>query len=178
LERRAERLGIIPQAITHASFNSIPGRVRELLNEASDCYVIGAYHASLAVLAAATEYALQVRLRKTSNEKFRKLLSLTEERGLCAKEDMEHLKKLLHYRNNMTHSNLNELTRGVKLIQQEVVLTNKGILEKSEWEEFIPIKQEEKEMAISLGAQMEVAKLLVYIRSFLYRLFDGVQAGK
>lgn len=173
LEMRAARLSFLPVALSYADYDFMPARVDALLSEACECYLIGAYVASLAALAIATEYGLQVKLGKSARTSLRNLVDIAEKRRLGDALDFEALRDLAEYRNNVFHSDLDDLSRGLKLRRQMTGVTKQGVLEEPEWEEFKPENRTDKEKAAQLHGQVKVAGLLITVRRFLYKLFAG-----
>jgi len=168
LERKARRLSKLP-AITF--LGDIPSRTSSLLSEADSCFVNGEYNGCVAVLATAVEYSL----RKLLNEKstLETLINLATTRGILNEQDAKVLHKLRQYRNNVIHSDLTELAKGVVLREQEVILTEKGMVPMSDWKEAKPEDETMKEVASSLAAEAVVGELLLNVDRFLCKLYGG-----
>jgi len=168
LERRARRLSKLP-TITFSG--DIPSRTFSLLSEADSCFVNGEYNGCVAVLGTAVEYSLRKLLNKKSNLKT--LIDLATNRGILNEQDAKILHKLRQYRNNVIHSDLAELAKGVILRQQEVILTEKGMIPRSDWKEAKPEDETMKEVASSLTAETIVKELVLNVNSILCRLYAG-----
>jgi len=168
LERRAGRLSKLPK-ITFSG--EIPSRTFSLLSEADSCFVNGEYNGCVAVLATAVEYSLRKLLNKKS--KLETLIDLASEQGILNEREAKVLHKLRQYRNNVIHSDLAELAKGVVLRQQEVILTEKGMVPMSDWKEAKPEDETMKEVASALTAEAIVEELVLNVNSFLCELYAG-----
>lgn len=168
LERRAERQSRIP--IT-TFYGNIPSRVFHLLDEADSCFVNGEYNGCVAVLVTAVEYSL----RKLLNEKSRlkTLIDLATTRGILNEQDAKVLDKLRQYRNNVIHSDLTKLAKGVILQKQEAIITEKGMVPMSDWKEVKPEDETMKDAASSLTAEAVVGELVLNVSRVLCKLYDG-----
>jgi hypothetical protein len=168
LERRAGRLSKLP-TITFSG--DIPSRTFSLLSEADSCFVNGEYNGCVAVLGTAVEYSLRKLFNKKSN--LETLIDRATNRGILNEQDAKILHKLRQYRNNVIHSDLAELAKGVVLRQQEVILTEKGVVPMSNWKEAKPEDETMKEVASSLAAEAIVGELILNVNNVLCKLYGG-----
>lgn len=168
LERRAGRLSKLP-TITFSG--DIPSRTFSLLSEANSCFVNGEYNGCVAVLTTAVEYSLRKLLNKKS--RLKTLIDLATKRGILNEQDTKVLDKLRRYRNNVIHSDLTNLAKGVVLRMQEAILTEKGMSPMSDWKDVKPEDETMKHVASSLTAEAVVRDLVLNVDQVLCKLYGG-----
>ena len=82
------------------------------------------------------------------------------------------LRTLNKYRNDVAHSNIDNLAAGKTLQRQRYVVTERDGMPDSEWVEFEPESQDDKEIIAHLSEEYEVGQLLVEVREVLHDVFD------
>ncbi|OGN94133.1 MAG: hypothetical protein A2Z75_04095 [Chloroflexi bacterium RBG_13_50_10] len=167
---RSKRLALI-QALFFPTTSRIPSRTFALLSEAASCFVNGEYNGSICVLATAVEYSLRDLLG--TSLKLGALVKAADERGLLNRRQAAVLGKLRQYRNNVIHSDLTELAKGIGLQVQAVTITEKGLIPSSDWSDVQPDDTAMQEIAGSLSAESTVRHILLDTRTVLCELYGG-----
>jgi len=167
---RSKRLALI-QALFFSSGSRIPSRTFGLLSEAASCFVNGEYNGCICVLATAVEYSLRDLLG--SRLKLSALVKPAEERGLLNRRQAAVLGKLRQYRNNVVHSDLTKLAKGIGLQVQAVTITEKGLIPSSDWSDVQSNDTAMQEIAGSLSAESTVRHILLDTRIVLCELYGG-----
>ena len=72
----------------------------------------------------------------------------------------------------MAHSNIDKRASGKILQRQRNVVTERGGMPESDWEEFVPESRADKETVVHLSEEYEVGELLVEVREVLHDVFD------
>ena len=168
LERRCERLSAIPR-LTFSS--AMSNRTFALLSEACSCFVNGEYNGCISVLATAVEFSLRELLH--SRSKLQKLIKMAKEQRVLKEEQAEALDKLREHRNNVVHSDLPSLARGIALKVQDVTITEKGVVATSDWREIQPDSETMQEVAGSLAVESTLRDILLDTRRILCELYAG-----
>lgn len=104
---------------------------------------------------------------------FKSLIDLAMKRGVLNDQEGQILHELRRYRNYTLHSKLNELSKGIILRQQEAILSEKGLIPASDWQEIKPEDEVMKDVASSLSAESRVANILLNVDKVLCRVYDG-----
>ena len=173
-EERSKRLALI-QSLFFPTTSQIPSRTFALLSEAGSCFVNGEYNGCVCVLATAVEYSLRDLLRSSSG--LSALVKAAEEQGLLDRKQAAVLGKLRQYRNNVIHSDLTELAKGIALEVQAVTITEKGLAPSSDWSDVQPDDTAMQEIAGSLSAESIVQHILLDTRVVLCELYGGTLGG-
>lgn len=170
LEQRSKRRSAVP-ALSFPVTSTIPDRTFKLLSEAASCFVNGEYNGCVSVLATAVEYSLRKLLH--SRSRLETLIDIAEKQGVLNAGQVAVLDELRRHRNNVIHSNLPELARGVVLRVQDVILTEKGLAPVSDWSEVEPQDEAMQEVADSLTAESIVQHMLLNTQRVLCELHGG-----
>ncbi len=173
-KRRSKRRSVIP-TLSFPTSSRIQGRTSALLSEAGSCFVNGEYNGCVSVLATAVEYSLRDLLH--SRLKLNSLVKAAIERGVLNPRQAEVFDKLRRYRNNVVHSDLPELAKGIVLKVQEVAITEKGLVPSSDWSDVQPDDAAMQEIAGSLAAESIVQSILLDTRRILCDLYGGTVEG-
>lgn len=173
-KRRSKRRSVIP-TLSFPTSSRIPGRTSALLSEAGSCFVNGEYNGCVSVLATAVEYSLRDLLH--SRLKLNSLVKAARERGVLNPRQAEVFDKLRRYRNNVVHSDLPELAKGIVLKVQDVAITEKGLVPSSDWSDVQPDDAAMQEIAGSLAAESIVQSILLDTRRVLCELYGGTVEG-
>ena len=104
--------------------------------------------------------------------KLNKLILIGVESGVINGAEAGVLRVLKNLRNQMAHSDIDELAAGTVLWRQAVNLTVSGIESNSAWEKIIPECQDHKEIASSLAAERKAGDLLVKVREMMHDIVD------
>lgn len=171
LERRAQRLSKILCIETRVDY-CMPNWTWQLLVEAGDCFVDGHYTGCVVSLAAGVEHGLGKLCPKHAGGLFEDLIAAAFGSGYLIDEEREALNELRLYRNDMAHSNIENLSAGVKLQVQKAVLTQSGINGGTWSEKFDPQHLHEHETAASLSAESKAGDLFLRVRKAIYDIFD------
>lgn len=173
-EQRSKRLAVIP-TLLFPTTSQIPSRTFALLSEAGSCFVNGEYNGCVSVLATAVEYSLRDLLHRRL--KLNSLVKAAKERGILNPRQAEVLDKLRQYRNNVVHSDLPELAKGIVLKVQDVAITEKGLVPSSDWSDVQPNDATMQEIAGSLSAESIVQSILLDTGRVLCELYGGTVEG-
>ena len=173
-EQRSKRLAVIP-TLLFPTTSQIPSRTFALLSEAGSCFVNGEYNGCVSVLATAVEYSLRDLLH--SRLKLNSLVKTARERGVLNPRQAEVFDKLRRYRNNVVHSDLPELAKGIVLKVQDVAITEKGLVPSSDWSDVQLDDAAMQEIAGSLAAESIVQSILLDNRRVLCELYGGTVEG-
>jgi hypothetical protein len=169
-ERRSKRLAIIPK-LFFPTTSQIPSRTFALLSEAHSCFINGEYNGCVSVLATAVEYSLRDLLH--SRLKLNALIKTAKERGILNPRQAGVLGKLRQYRNNVVHSDLPELAKGIVLKAQDVAITEKGLIPSSDWSDVQPNDTTMQEIAGVLSAESIVQNILLDTSRVVCELYGG-----
>lgn len=175
LQRRAERLSIEAQIVTPAG-HCMPNRTVQLFDEAGACFTNGQYNGCVLVLATGVEHGLRKLLKSSKNRLLHELIQDGVNTGVVTDAEADVLQKLKGYRNDATHSNIDQLATRTILWRQTAILTNWGVKASSDWEKIVPETQDHKEIASDLAAERKVGELLVQVREILHDIFDRYSA--
>ena len=124
------------------------------------------------VLAAAVEHGLRELLDRSKGKTLGALVRQGVDTGFVGPAEGEVLLALTTYRNKTIHSDIDHLAFGIVLHRQAVNLTHEGMKEVSDWEEFNPETQTDKEIAADLSAEKKAIELLVKTREIVFDIFD------
>ena len=158
LERRALRLSKISSITTFVWKFQIPQWTGDLLDEAECCYLDGNFTGSIVCLAAGTEHALRELCRGKVSDGLGELIKLAASKDRLNGSEIELLKSLNQYRNKLAHSDIDELSNGLK-IQRGWVATD-------------PENESEKQILIRFAMESNVENLLFPVRDALHDVFD------
>jgi len=173
-EQRSKRLAVIP-TLLFPTTSQIPSRTFALLSEAGSCFVNGEYNGCVSVLATAVEYSLRDLLH--SRLKLSGLIKTAKERGILNPKQAEVFDKLRQHRNNVVHSDLPELAKGIVLKVQDVAITEKGLIPSSDWSDVQPSDATMQDIAGSLSAESTVQGILLDTSRVLCELYGGTVEG-
>lgn len=146
------------------------------MDEAGACFTNGQYTGCILCLATAVEHGLRELLIMDKRSSLLKLIEEGVERGVVNSSEGVVLHALREYRNYATHSRIDNLAAGKTLQRQRVVLTEHGMMTSSDWEEFEPEFQYEKEIAADLSAEGKVGDLFIKVREIVYDICDRYPA--
>jgi len=173
-EQRSKRLAAVP-TLLFPTTSQIPSRTFALLSEAGSCFVNGEYNGCVSVLATAVEYSLGDLL--ASRLKLNSLIKMAKERGILDARQTEVFDKLRQYRNDVVHSDLSKLATGIVLQVQDTAITEKGLVQSSDWSDVQPNDATMREIAASLSAESIVQRTLVDTLRVLCELYGGTVEG-
>ena len=175
LQRRAERLSIELQFETAPWFR-MPNRTTDLLDEAGACFTNGQYTGCVLALATGAEHGLRELLNQPKTFKLNKLIQVGFDALVVTAAEADVLRALKSYRNQVTHSDIDDLAAGTTLQRRAANLTKRGTEVVSEWETIIPESQDHKEIASDLAAERKVGDLLVNVNEVLHDIFGRCPA--
>ncbi|MFQ5875380.1 MAG: hypothetical protein ACE5JL_16490 [Dehalococcoidia bacterium] len=176
LDQRSERLAALP--VITLRKDRLPSRSSRLRQEAIQCFVNGYFNGCVAVLAMAVEYALRRETNARGKPGLKALVVKARKLGVLDEEAAEVFLRLNCYRNKTVHSRLSSLASDVVLQKQEVVITERGVMEKTAWREFNPEDDFNQDLAAAFREEQEVLSILLDVRRTLYRLFAEVMKGE
>ena len=171
LARRAKRLSIEPVNEFPVDYH-IPNRTGWLLDEAGACFTNGQYTGCVLALAAAAEHGLREKLGMPQKAVLDELIKKAVNSRIVSNDNAEVLNSLKDYRNDAIHSNIDNLASGTRLKRSNPRFTEQGVVQGSEWTEFEPESQDEKEIAAELVAERIVERLLIQVQEILFDVFD------
>ncbi len=170
LQRRAERLSIEGQIQTEIRFD-MANRTADLLDEAGACFTIGQYTGCVLALATGVEHGLRELLDQPKAIKLNKLIQVGVDALIVTDAEAKVLQALKDYRNQVTHSDIDELAAGTTLRRSTANFKTSGVEVVSDWETIIPESQDHKEIASDLAAERIVGTLLVNVNHVVHDIF-------
>lgn len=171
LQRRAERLSIEGQIQTEIRFD-MANRTADLLDEAGACFTNGQYTGCVLALATGVEHGLRELLDMPKSFKLNKLIQVGVEALVVNDAEAAVLRALKNYRNQVTHSDIDDLAAGTTLWRHTANMTMGRVQATSPWERIIPESQDEKEIASDLAAERIVGNLLVKVNQVVHDIFS------
>ena len=171
LQRRAERLSIEGQIQTEIRFD-MASRTPDLLDEAGACFTNGQYTGCVLALATGVEHGLRELLDMPKSFKLNKLIQVGVEALVVNDAEAAVLRALKNYRNQVTHSDIDDLAAGTTLWRHTANMTMGRVQATSPWERIIPESQDEKEIASDLAAERIVGNLLVKVNQVVHDIFS------
>lgn len=174
LHRRAKRLSMLEQIHSDIDVAHMPHLTEFMLEAACDCFIDGHFTGCVLSLAAGVEHGLRQVLDEIgeSDPVLAELIEIAVGRDAVDSSQAVVLQKLRKYRNDVAHSNIGRRAVGKKLQRQRYVVTERGGMPDSDWEEFVPESQADKEAVVHLSEEYEVGELLVEVREVLHDVFD------
>ena len=172
LQRRAKRLSMLVQVHAGIDVGHMPSRTDTLLSAACDCFEDGQYTGCVLTLATGVEHGLRQILDASRNSNLAKLIEKAVSLDVVNSNQAVVLRTLNKYRNNVAHSNIDNLAAGKTLQRQTYVVTQRDGMPDSEWVEFEPESQIDREMVVHFSEEYEVGQLLVEVREVLHDVFD------
>ena len=118
------------------------------------------------------EHGLRQILDASRNSSLAKLIEKAVSLDAVNSNQAVDLRTLNKYKNNVAHSNIDNLAAAKTLQRQTYVVTQRDGMPDSEWVEFDPESQIDREMVVHFSEEYEVGQLLVEVREVLHDVFD------
>ena len=171
LDQRALRLSKESCVLMPLGY-SMPTWTSKLIDEAGTCFSNGQYTGCIVSLAAGVEFGLRELNNGKPNHQLGRLIRDAYNSEKIYEAEREALNEMTRYRNDVLHGNLDHLAAGITLERQIAQLTETRINEVTEWEEYEPEEQYEKEMASHFAAAARVEEIFLRVRETMFDVFD------